>query len=162
MFRPRHATLVVDEERSRSLPLVDDRRDYHVHGRKRLWGRRRNADADANVRQCRRDLARNGQLHGGRHRRRGDLRDDAGPAFGQRLGLVPTRRPAQENLVARPPRPRSAAFEFNSNAQVRSAPALSLSQGLRSGNNLTWTSPNIVGAPCTNTPIDLVIEVQRQ
>jgi len=30
------------------------------------------------------------------------------------------------------------------------------------GNSLTWTSPNVVGASCTNTPINMVFEVQRQ
>ncbi len=56
----------------------------------------------------------------------------------------------------------SGTFEFNSNAQGQICTGTFTVSGPAIGNNLTWTSPNIVGAPCTNTPIDLVIEVQRQ
>jgi hypothetical protein len=56
----------------------------------------------------------------------------------------------------------SGTFEFNSNAQGQVCSGTFNVSGPAGGNTLNWTSPNIVGAPCTNTPIDLVIEVQRQ
>jgi hypothetical protein len=56
----------------------------------------------------------------------------------------------------------SGTFEFNSNAQGQICTGTFNVSGPAVGNTLTWTSPNIIGAPCTNTPINLVIEVQRQ
>jgi hypothetical protein len=56
----------------------------------------------------------------------------------------------------------SGTFDFNSNAQGQTCTGTFNVSGPAVGNSLTWTSPDIVGAPCTNTPIDLVIEVQRQ
>jgi hypothetical protein len=56
----------------------------------------------------------------------------------------------------------SGTFEFNSNTQGQICSGTFNVSGPAGGNTLHWTSPNIVGAPCTNTPIDLVIEVQRQ
>jgi hypothetical protein len=56
----------------------------------------------------------------------------------------------------------NGTFDFNSNAQGQICVGTFNVSGPAGGNTLTWTSPNIVGAPCTNTPINLVIEVQRQ
>lgn len=56
----------------------------------------------------------------------------------------------------------SGTFEFNSNAQGQVCTGTFDVSGPAIGNTLTWTSPSIDDAPCTNTPIDLVIEVQRQ
>jgi hypothetical protein len=56
----------------------------------------------------------------------------------------------------------SGTFEFSSNAQGQICTGTFEVSGPALGNRLTWTSPAIVGAPCTNTPIDLVFEVQRQ
>jgi hypothetical protein len=56
----------------------------------------------------------------------------------------------------------SGTFEFNSNAQGQICSGTFNVSGPAGGNTLNWTSPNIVGAPCTNTPINLVIAVQRQ
>jgi hypothetical protein len=56
----------------------------------------------------------------------------------------------------------SGTFDFNSNAQGQTCTGTFKVSGPTVGTSLTWTSPNIVGAPCTNTPIDLVIEVERQ
>jgi hypothetical protein len=56
----------------------------------------------------------------------------------------------------------AGTFEFNSNAQGQICTGTFNVSGPAVGNTLTWTSPNIIGAPCTNTPINLVIEVQRQ
>jgi hypothetical protein len=56
----------------------------------------------------------------------------------------------------------AGTFEFNSNAQGQICTGTFNVSGPAGGNTMTWTSPNIVGAPCTNTPIGLVIEVQRQ
>ena len=56
----------------------------------------------------------------------------------------------------------AGTFEFNSNAQGQICTGTFAVSGPAIGNSLTWTSPDIVGAPCTNTPIDLVFEVQRQ
>jgi hypothetical protein len=53
-------------------------------------------------------------------------------------------------------------FEFSSNAQGQICTGTFEVTGPAVGNTLTWTSPDIVGAPCTNTPINLVIQVQRQ
>ena len=56
----------------------------------------------------------------------------------------------------------SGTFDFNSNAQGQVCTGTFKVSGPAGGNTLTWTSPNIIDAPCTNTPINLVIEVQRQ
>jgi hypothetical protein len=56
----------------------------------------------------------------------------------------------------------SGTFDFNSNAQGQICTGTFKVSGPAGGNTLRWTSPNIVGAACTNTPIDLIIEVQRQ
>jgi hypothetical protein len=56
----------------------------------------------------------------------------------------------------------SGTFEFNSNTQGQICSGTFDVSGPAGGNTLNWTSPNIVGAPCVNTPIDIVIEVQRQ
>jgi hypothetical protein len=56
----------------------------------------------------------------------------------------------------------SGTFDFNSNAQGQICTGTFKVSGPAVGNTLTWTSPNIENAPCTNTPIDLIIEVQRQ
>jgi hypothetical protein len=56
----------------------------------------------------------------------------------------------------------SGTFDFNSNAQGQICTGTFKVSGPAGGNTLTWTSPNIIDAPCTNTPIDLVIQVQRQ
>jgi hypothetical protein len=53
-------------------------------------------------------------------------------------------------------------FEYNSIAQGQVCSGTFSVSGPAGGNRLTWTSPEIVGAPCTNTPINLVIEVERQ
>jgi hypothetical protein len=56
----------------------------------------------------------------------------------------------------------SGTFDFNSNAQGQICTGTFKVSGPAGGNTLTWTSPNINDAPCTNTPIDLIIQVQRQ
>ena len=56
----------------------------------------------------------------------------------------------------------TGTFEFISNAQGQICTGTFAVSGPARGNTLTWTSPNIIDAPCTNTPINLVIEVQRQ
>jgi len=56
----------------------------------------------------------------------------------------------------------NGTFEFNSNAQGQICVGTFTVSGPARGNTLTWTSPNVVGSSCTNTPVDLVIQVQRQ
>jgi hypothetical protein len=56
----------------------------------------------------------------------------------------------------------SGTFEFNSNTQGQICSGTFTVSGPAGGNTLNWTSPNIVGAPCVNTPVGLEIEVQRQ
>lgn len=56
----------------------------------------------------------------------------------------------------------TGTFDFNSNAQGQICTGTFTVSGPAVGNSLTWTSPNVVGASCTNTPIDMVFEVQRQ
>jgi hypothetical protein len=56
----------------------------------------------------------------------------------------------------------SGTFGFNSNVQGQICTGTFNVSGPAGGNTLTWTSPSIIDAPCTNTPINLVIEVQRQ
>ena len=56
----------------------------------------------------------------------------------------------------------SGTFGFNSNVQGQICTGTFNVSGPAGGNALTWTSPSIIDAPCTNTPINLVIEVQRQ
>ena len=56
----------------------------------------------------------------------------------------------------------TGTFDFNSNAQGQICTGTFTVSGPALGNSLTWTSPNVVDAWCTNTPINMVFEVQRR